>query len=43
MSGKTRLPLPEPIPDAMPEEVARRTLRRPPKKVWRYEEEHGKH
>lgn len=42
MPGKTRLPLPEPILDATPEEIARRTLRRPPKKRWRNEEKHAK-
>ena len=35
-------PLPEPILDATPEEVAHVTLNAKPKKTWRFEEESGR-
>ena len=39
--GRPPLPMPEPLPDGVtPEELARAIMQAPPKKRWRYLDEH---
>ena len=39
--GRPPLPMPEPLPDGVtPEELARAIMQGPPKKRWRYLDEH---
>ena len=40
--GRPPLPMPEPLPDGVtPEELARAIMQGPPKKRWRYLDEHN--